>query len=405
MESALAAVDSLAREQLARWGVPGLAVGVVADGRTAARAWGVASLDTREPVTPETTFRVASVTKPFTAALARAVLDLDEPLETPAGPVSSRLLLAHMGGLRCEAAEPLDGFATVSDAVAGSGLRAWGEPGRLWVYSNAGYWLVGAAVERATGLRFEEAMRAHVLAPRGLGAATGFGSPSAAGHEPVEPEAVEHRPYPVTDYPAPRRPSGGLVSSVGDLLRFAETWWDDEEARAVVARRPGGLQGAGWMLDRRDGIELLLHPGSAAGFQSVLVLVPERRVAVAALANSARGQAAFTGVVDALLEHAAGVPPGAPAIVDLPAGELEPFAGRYAGLDEEAGVGVVAGGLSVQLSQRDPFTHEVTTFPPFVGRPIGDGAFAVVEGEASGSHFDFPEAFFRLGSVLAERVP
>jgi CubicO group peptidase (beta-lactamase class C family) len=405
VESALAAVDALARRELDRWGVPGLAVGVVAAGRAAARAWGVTSLETREPVTPETTFRVASVTKPFTAALARAVLDLDEPLETPAGPVSARLLLAHVGGLRCEAAEPLDGFATVSDAVAGGALRAWGEPGRLWVYSNAGYWVVGAAVERAAGRRFEEAMREHVLAPRGLGAATGFDSPDAVGHEPVEPGAVEHRPYPVTDYPVPRRPSGGLVSSVGELLRFAETWWDDADARTVVAPRPGGLQAVGWMLDRRDGIELLFHPGSAAGFQSVLVLVPERRVAVAALANSARGEAAFRPVVDALLERAAGVPPWAPAIVDLPTGGLEPLAGRYVGPDEEAEVTVVPRGLAVRLSERDPFTHGVTTFPPLVGRPIGDRAFAVVEGEEYGSHFDFPGRWFRLGSVLAERVP
>ena len=404
MESALEAIDALAREELARWGVPGLAVGVLAEGRIASRAWGVTSLATGEPVTTETTFRVASVTKPFTAELARAVLDLDEPLDTPAGPVPPRLLLAHMGGLRCEGAESLDSFATVSAAVAGAGLRAWGEPGRLWVYSNAGYWLVGAAVERATGQRFEEAMREHVLAPRSLDG-PGFDAPSASGHEPVAPGASEHRVYPVSDYPVARRPSGGMVSTVADLLRFAETFWDDVEARTVVAEQPGGRQGVGWMLGRRDGVDLLFHPGSAAGFQSTLMVVPERKVAVAALTNSAGGGAAYQPVVDALLEAVAGLPPWKPRVVDASPEELASLAGRYAGADEEVVVEAVPDGLSVGLSARDPFTGTMTEIPPMIGRPVGGRTFTVLEGVERGAHFDFPEQFFRVGSVLAERVP
>jgi CubicO group peptidase (beta-lactamase class C family) len=404
VESALESIDALAREELARWGVPGLAVGLLAEGRSDVGAWGVASLASGERVRPETTFRVASVTKPFTAELARAVLDLDEPLDTPAGPVAPRLLLAHVGGLRCEGSEPLDPFPTVSAAVEGAGLRAWGEPGRLWVYSNAGYWLVGAAVERATGTRFEEAMREHVLAPRGL-AGPGFDAPSASGHEPVEPGATEHRAYPVPGYPVARRPSGGMVATVAELLGFAETFWDDVEARTVVARQPGGRQGVGWMVGRRGGVDLLFHPGSAAGFQSTLMVVPERRVAVAALSNSTRGRAAFEPVVDALLEAVAGVPRWEPRIVDASPEELASVAGRYADADADVVVEALPDALSVRLSDRDPFTGRMVEIPAIVGRPVGDGTFAVLEGEEAGAHFDFPDRFFRLGSMLAERVP
>ena len=401
VERALAAVDALAREECARWGVPGLALGVLADGDTAVRSWGVASLDGDGALAPEATFRIASVTKPFTAALAGAVLDLDAPLETPAGPATPRQLLSHLGGLRCEAERPLAGFASVSEAVAAAGLRSFGHPGELWVYSNAGDWLVGAEIERVTGTSFEEAMHEHVLRPRGLDGIS-FGPPSAVGHEPVAPGAVEHRVYPVPDYPVARRPSGGLVASVADLLRFAAGLSDGIVA---IAGRPGGDQAPGWMVERRGDRIVVHHPGSAAGFQSILALVPDRRAAVAALSNSARGSAAFTPVVDALLEAVAGVPRWSPALVDVAPEELEALAGRYAGPDEEVVVAVRGPALGVRLSERDPFTGEATEFPEFLGRPTSSRAFAVLEGEAAGSSFDFPGSRFRMGSVLADRVP
>ena len=401
VERALAAVDALAREECARWGVPGLALGVLADGDTAVRAWGVASLEGGEPLSPDATFRIASVTKPFTAALAQAVLDLDEPLETPAGPATPRQLLSHLGGLRCEAERPLGDFASVSAAVAGAGLRAFAGPGELWVYSNAGYWLVGAEIERVTGTSFEEAMRAHVLGPRGLDG-IGFGPPTTAGHEPIAPGAIEHRVYPVPEYPVARRPSGGLVAGVAELLRFAAGFW---EGVVAITGRPGGEQAPGWMVERRGDRVVVHHPGSAAGFQSILALVPDRRVAVAALSNSARGSAAFSPVVDALLEAVADVPPWSPSLVDVAAAELDALAGRYSGPDEAVVVSVRGPALGVRLSQHDPFTGATTAFPEFLGRPTSARSFAVLEGEAAGNSFDFPGSRFRMGSVLADRLP
>ncbi len=200
----------------------------------------------------------------------------------------------------------------------------------------------------------------------------------------------------------PRRPSGGLVASVADLLRFADGSWGATEP---LAERPGGEQGPGWMVERRGGRRVVHHPGSAAGFQSILALVPDRRVAVAALSNSARGSAAFTPVVDALLEALADVPPWSPALADVAPEELEALAGRYAGPDEEVVVEVRGSALGVRLSERDPFTGETTTFPEFLGRPTSPRTFAVLEGEAAGSSFDFPGSRFRMGSVLADLVP
>ena len=400
VERALAAADALAREECARWGVPGLALGALAGDSTAVRAWGVASLDGGDALAPDATFRIASVTKPFTAALAEAVLDLDAPLETPAGPATPRQLLSHLGGLRCEAERSLASFSSVSEAVAGAGLRAFAHPGELWVYSNAGYWLVGAEIERVSGTSFEEAMTEHVLRPRGLSGIS-FGPPITAGHEPVAPGAVGHRVYPVPEYPVARRPSGGLVASVADLLHFAAGFWDGVVA---ITGRPGGEQAPGWMVERRGDRIVVHHPGSAAGFQSILALVPDRRVAVAALSNSARGSAAFAPAVDALLEALADVPPWSPLLVDVAPEELQALAGRYVGPDEEVVVEVQGSALGVRLAERDPFTGETTAFPGFLGRPTSARSFAVLDGEAARSSFDFPGSRFRMGSVLADRV-
>ena len=297
------------------------------------------------------------------------MLDLDAPLETPAGPATPRQLLAHVGGLRCEAERSLAEFPTVSAAVAGAGLRAYGPPGELWVYSNAGYWLVGAEVERVTGRSFAEALRAHVLEPRGVGGA-GFDPPSTAGHEPVEPGAVEHRP--TRSRPTPPRGGRAAGSSRASPTCCASRTGSGTtpSARAAAGERPGGEQALGWMLDRRDGRVLVHHPGSAAGFESTLTLVPDRRVAVAALTNSARGSAAFGPVVDALLEAVADVPPWAPTISAVSADDLRRLAGRYAGPDEEVVVEARGDGLAVRVAERDPFTGETTAYPEFLGRPV-----------------------------------
>ena len=173
-----------------------------------------------------------------------------------------------------------------------------------------------------------------------------------------------------------------------------------------LAGRPGGDQGAGWMLERRRRSSPRLPPGLGGGFESTLVLVPDRRVAVAALANSARGSAAFEPVVDALLEALADVPPWSPSLVAIAPGELEELAGRYAGPDEEVVVEARDGTLAVRLAERDPFTrHDHASFPSSSGiRPDG-GRSPCSRARRPAARFDFPGARFRMGSVLADRVP
>ncbi|MES1247624.1 MAG: serine hydrolase domain-containing protein [Actinomycetota bacterium] len=207
----------------------------------------------------ETPFRIASLTKSFTAtALLEAGL-LDE---------HARALLSHTAGYRPESAKPLP------EPCAG-----------LWSYSNAGY--------REAGARFDDysaSVRELVLAPLDL-RSTGFETPPGA--------ALGHQPDGVADpsYPLERRPGGGLWSTVGDLVTYGlahcERW---PELKQPVADALGASYGLGFWL--RDGI--VDHEGSVGGYQSLLLLVPAERLVLAVLTNSWRGTALIRHVVDDL---------------------------------------------------------------------------------------------------------
>src|SRR3981081_4210302 len=91
-------LEKAVREAQEKTGVPGVCVGLLRDGGTVFAADGGLELRTNEPVRPETPFRIASITKPFTATLCAASVGLDE---------RTRALLSHTAGLRCESVQPL----------------------------------------------------------------------------------------------------------------------------------------------------------------------------------------------------------------------------------------------------------------------------------------------------------
>src|SRR4051794_17195879 len=189
-------LSEIVRDARARTGVPGVAAGLLAGGEVTAVADGVLALGDAAPVRPETPFRIASISKPFTASLALSCLLADERLAA---------LLSHTAGLRPESSAPLP---------LPSG------PERLFSYSNAGYWEAGEACARAGGCSFGDAMRARVLEPLGL-RETGYEEPEAPARGHVQDGESGHRLVAGDAYPLARRPSGGLWSTVRDLLAFA----------------------------------------------------------------------------------------------------------------------------------------------------------------------------------------
>jgi CubicO group peptidase (beta-lactamase class C family) len=383
-----------------RWNVPGIAVGVLSAGEVVTAADGICDLGRDEPVSADTVFRIASITKPFTATLAMTLvqdglLELDRP---PAGArveATVRQLLSHQGGLASEWPEPLD-ESTLLELTEGEPEFLPVAAGELFSYCNSGFWFVAAGIARTLGTSFEDAMRSRVIEPLGL-ASTGFEADNpASGHEQVEPGADEHAPA-ETWYPPGRTASGGLWSSVPDLLRFAQhhlgaaggplTASSLAEMQRPCSCGPGLRYGLGWFLRSRQGHDLVEHPGSVLGFQSLLALVPDERIAFAALTNSSRG---FAAIRDVLREIGLGedeVPTVEPT-------DLNRFGGRYVGQESVVEFTPEDGGLRVERTEIDPFSQEAMVLPTVRARPIGESEFEIVDGEWRGDRFDFPRPGF-----------
>ena len=279
-------------------------------------ATGLADVDSGEPATPQTVFRVASVTKPVhTAAALLSFGDSGTSLDTPlcellphlrprwraSTRITVRHALSHTSGLHRDLPEMLglgdgdDALGAAVDRVVGAGQAF--RPAAAWQYCNAGYWLVGAAIARLGGTTFEDALTRRLLGPLGMDH-TGFTVPAvnvACGHR--SGAAVREA------YPRARRPSGGLLSTVDDLLSFAEYLLDDPAGAAVLAAMAvpvaptlwGGHYGLGCELapDGSGGAGRpggqVWHDGSWGGFATRLVLVPARRLALVVLVNDGGG--------------------------------------------------------------------------------------------------------------------
>lgn len=397
-------LGEVVRDARARTGVPGVAAGLLVDGEVVAVADGVLELGRDEPVRAETPFRVASISKPFTASLALSCLEPDARL---------RAWLSHTSGLRCERAEPLP------DGAEG-----------LFSYSNAGYWAAGEAGAAACGSPFAAAMAERILAPLGL-AATGYDEPRAPARGHLQEGERGHRPVPVDAYPVTRHPSGGLWSTVGDLLAFAAHHLGGPgplaaEQRAAMrepqSRALGAGYGLGWWVRDAGGRAALDHEGSIAGYQSLLLLVPEERLALAVLTNSWRGSGLVRRVVEQL-GLAAGPPIHAGA--ELPhqtsggsgLDHARPFQGRARGvrprdvsgryaLDEaQAVVEEAADGLFVQESETDPVSGMRIVQPRVRARELGAGVFGYAGGPLMSHRLDFPRpGFGRIGWLVLPRV-
>jgi D-alanyl-D-alanine carboxypeptidase len=364
------------------WDVPALAVGTsVAEDVTTI---GVGC-------DPTTRFRVASVTKPFTATLALDLLDVGAATGVWPSDVRIRHLLSHTSGYDCECGD-LSRFGDGDDALAGvvaelPSVRRFLAVEQAWSYANTGYWLTAHLCAQEAGSTFEDALTARILAPNGL-EATDFGEPEVEGSGPGVVEGA---------YPRARRASGGLVSNVHDLLRFGRAHLASPASarlRIVHGKPAGGVYGLGLFGERVGGVEVWGHRGSYGGFQASLLVIPDRDAVFVGLTSSGRGERALWEIEDAFFEQVLGARRAVAETVELPPEVLEGFAGTYANSDGWTEVHATVDGLVLRVDDVEA-----------AARAIGERTFEVITGDDAGERFDFPlEGFGRFGSRLAERV-
>ena len=319
-------------------GIPGSVLGVLhEDARTVACA-GSANLESASLVGPDTSFQIASVTKPMNALVAcrlaaRGLLDFTAPLDTAipelahsewASHVRIEQLLTNDGGIPMTRGTEFLYKAESDDALARLAAElAEASPtfasGTSWSYSNAAACLLGRLIEVLTGETYERALRSELFEPLGM-TTTGFihdrPPPNmATGYEVGETKG----PAAVSELWRSRGlgPAGTTVwSTAGDLLRLAgplvstrtdylDDYWTTWLRETTVELRIPPFMDA-WCRSlavfRWEGGPVWAWFGICTGFRAFWLLIPTQRTAITLLVNSVNGAQLFRALLPDLME-------------------------------------------------------------------------------------------------------
>lgn len=300
-------VDDLMQEYAVA-GSPGASLLVIRDGRTVVRkGYGLANLEEQTAAAPSTNYRLASVTKQFTAAsilfLAHdGKLSLDDPirkwLPTLPDGITIRHLLTHTSGLvDYEDVMPEGTTTQVHDIdvlhLLEQNPQTYFVPGTSYRYSNSGYALLALIVERASGQTFASFLRDRIFQPLGM-------KDSVAFEEGVS--TVPHRAYGYsrtaggwtrTDQSTTSAVlgDGGIYASIDDLAKWDAALYTDERLRpafepATATNDPTIRYGFGWRITD----DSLWHTGETRGFRNVILRYPARKLTIVILTNRNEGE-------------------------------------------------------------------------------------------------------------------
>lgn len=311
-------LDAVVADELRNTGTPGGAIAVVLGDRVIySKAFGIANVETNEPVRPDMLFRLGSTTKMFTAAALvtlaeQGKVDLDAPvgsyvtgIDAKVGRVTADQLLSHQSGFFDEA--PMigsnDETALEKEVRSWTDSRFFTEPGKIFSYSNPGYWFAGFLIEHASKRKYADQLEGSIFGPLGMARTTlrpmvAMTYPLAQGHEetPQGPRVIRPAANNTASWPA-----GSIFSNVNDLSRFVIAFMNDgyidgkQVLSPAVVRRlstprakiPGGnaSYGYGLQIANERGVEEVSHGGSRAGYGSSIRMVAAKKFAVIAVAN------------------------------------------------------------------------------------------------------------------------
>src|SRR5438270_5492091 len=316
------ALVSLTEAKMKEYGVPGVALGIVDDGKESSRGLGITNVEDPLPVTAHTVFPIASVSKTFTAtAMMRLVeqgkIDLHAPVrrylpdfrvrdEAASREATVWHLLTHLGGWEGQVSGPDRGTETLKNFVATTlpDLMQVAPPGAAWSYNNAGFSIAGRVIEVVTGTSINRAIRDLVFQPLGLEhAGTTAGdfivNRFAAGHSTRNGTPALQRPF----SPSSSVTAGGVGLCITDLMTYARFHLGDGTAangarvltresleRMRTAQSPKQATddsiGIAWHMRHMGAIRTFSHGCTLGGHILLLEIVPDRNFAIAILTNS-----------------------------------------------------------------------------------------------------------------------
>jgi CubicO group peptidase (beta-lactamase class C family) len=292
-------------------GMPGASVMVIKDGEPVlTKSYGLASVEQGVPVRPATNFRLASVTKQFTATailmlVEEGRLNLDDSIRRyfPGFPefaeaITIRHLLQHTSGI--EDYEPLYGNPFPEQIldrgvveIIGDTEATYFPPGSQYRYSNSAYAILAVLVEDLSGLSFPEFLDARIFAPVGMNNTVAYRKGETSVPNRSYGYTVNGRLVEDADQSAWSAVlgDGGIYSSVEDLARWDAALYDNSllSPETWAAAWTPGLEnyGFGWRIDEYRGKRRQHHSGSTSGFRNFMQRFPDERLTVIVLTNRA----------------------------------------------------------------------------------------------------------------------
>jgi CubicO group peptidase (beta-lactamase class C family) len=272
------------------------------------RGYGMANLEHSVPNTPQTVFRVGSVTKQFTGMAVvllqeRGKLSVNDAIckyltDCPAAwqPITIKNLLTHTAGIPNYTEFPdFVKTAAVDTTAAELTSRFRDKPlqfalGEKHAYSNSGYFLLGTIIERVSGKAYADFLQENIFAPLGM-KDTGYDNPvriinhRAAGYARTTDGFINAAPISMsTAYAA-----GALYSTVVDLLLWDQALYTEK----LVSRKSldeaftpfKSNYGYGWSIGKRYDRQVIAHGGGIFGFSAYIARYPADRVTVVVLSN------------------------------------------------------------------------------------------------------------------------
>lgn len=387
--------------------IPGAAVAVIRAGRlVAAEGFGFRSLEERLPFTPATVMPLASVSKSFTALaliqlVAEGRLALTDPVvrhlpsfrvrdQAATDSITVAMLLAHRSGIGRSGhmddhwKEPDSPYPTRLALAEGLGeYELQAPPGELYSYSNEGYVIAGALVDRLSHGSYEQHIASRIFGPLGMTAsltdlADWRKAPDRASVYVLTPEGT-YRPGRIMQNGAVGLPAGLLCSSALDLARYLIATMHDTASPLLPGHLLGEMQrvwapygdtgwgyGLGWRISHHAGRKVVSHGGSLDGVATHLYWLPEERLGVVVLTNLALApsgrmaeEVAATYLGEGVLRPSPLDPlPFRTQALPPPADQLAALAGAYAGKTTDLLVSVSGSGLALRLTTRETGLQE-----------------------------------------------
>lgn len=337
-------IDAAAREVVASGKSAGLAIGIMVNGELKFhKAYGKANLETDTPVTEKTVFRIASLTKQFTAAgilllAEHGQLSLDDRLSKylpdfpQADQITLHQLLSHTSGVHNFTEGTLTPAMSATGATVSDFVKVIGNqkplldyaPGTAYHYSNSGYFLLGAVIERVTGKSYRDYMQDAIFGPLGMThTAIDLGEDvvpyRASGYVPLSGKSGFSNADPI----AMTIPfaAGSIRSTVGDLALWnralhhgsllkpqslalmttpvhvldgrstsAASWLPtgSKPSKPSTYRSPWDY-GYGLQMSKFYGHRTISHSGGIPGFNSMMEYFPDDKLTVFVLSNTKNG--------------------------------------------------------------------------------------------------------------------